>query len=312
MESHGVDSPRPCAELLLTAVIGCDRMRLYMEPERVASDQERETLRDWVSRAAAHEPVQYLVGEAWFHGRLYEVDRSTLIPRPATEVLVDQSVAAVRDLDGPNILEIGTGTGCVITSILDALDRPNRAASRRKAAAIADGLVFESESKDEDSEETTTEEEPEFNPATAVAIELVEEAVELARRNIDRHGFAERVDIKQGSLFEPLTAADRGRFDLLVANPPYVSDSEWERCEPNVRDYEPESALRAGADGLAIIKPLVEGAVKAVRSGGVVAIEIQYDQGPAVAALFQSAGLTDVEVHKDLEDHDRVVVGRRP
>lgn len=307
-----MDSPRPCAELLLTAVIGCDRMRLYMEPERVASDQERETLRDWVSRAAAHEPVQYLVGEAWFHGRLYEVDRSTLIPRPATEVLVDQSVAAVRDIDGPNILEIGTGTGCVITAILDALDRPNRAAARRKAAAIADGLVFESESKDEESEESTTKEEPEFNPATAVAIELVEEAVELARRNIERHGFAERVDIKQGSLFEPLKAADRGRFDLLVANPPYVSDSEWARCEPNVRDYEPESALRAGPDGLAIITPLIEGAVKAVRPGGVVAIEIQYDQGAAVAALFQSAGLTDVEVHKDLEDHDRVVVGRRP
>ena len=89
LEEAGVDAPRVCAELLVSAAIGCDRLRLYMEPERVAGEDERERLRDWVRRASSHEPVQYLVGETTFNGRAFEVDRSTLIPRPSTLALVE-------------------------------------------------------------------------------------------------------------------------------------------------------------------------------------------------------------------------------
>ncbi|MEE2895514.1 MAG: hypothetical protein VX726_07185 [Planctomycetota bacterium] len=82
LESRRIDSPRVCAELMVAAAIGSERLRLYMEPDRHASDEERDLLRDWVRRASRHEPVQYLVGEAWFHGLRFEVDSSTLIPRP--------------------------------------------------------------------------------------------------------------------------------------------------------------------------------------------------------------------------------------
>ncbi|MCH2161128.1 MAG: peptide chain release factor N(5)-glutamine methyltransferase [Phycisphaerales bacterium] len=310
--ANDVDSPRPCAELLVSAAIGCDRLRLYMEPERIASDAERNVLRDWVTRAAGHEPVQYLVGEAWFHGRQYEVDPSTLIPRPSTELLVEHAVDALAGITAPRFLEIGTGTGCVTTAILDALDRPTRAESRRRAAAIADGLVFEAGDRESGDGHGVEDGEADVNRASAVAVELVPGAVALAERNFSRHGFADRVSLLQGSLYEPLEPSDRGTFDLLVSNPPYVSDVEWTRCAENVRGHEPESALRGGPDGLAVIRPLLAEAASVVRAGGVVAIEIQYDQGEAVQQLFLDSGLDTVSVHADHEGHERVVVGRRP
>ena len=112
MESRDVDSPRICSELMVSTAIRCERLRLYMEPDRVATEAERETLRDWVRRASLHEPVQYLVGEAWFRGHRFEVDSSTLIPRPSTETLVEVAAAHLAGLDHPPlILEPCTGTG---------------------------------------------------------------------------------------------------------------------------------------------------------------------------------------------------------
>ena len=208
MDEHDVDAPRVCAELLVSAALECDRLRLYMEPERVASAEERELLRDWVRRASTQEPVQYLVGETWFHGRAFAVDRSTLIPRPATEALVEHASHAIQGRDGARILEIGTGTGCVVMSILDAMDRPSRAEARRMAARRADQLSLQHQEVPEVQE--PAQEQESSNPATAVAIELVPEALELARRNLQRYGYDSRVDLRVGSLLEPLGAGELG------------------------------------------------------------------------------------------------------
>lgn len=306
LAEHEVESPRVCAELLVSAALGCDRLRLYMEPERVASNQERDMLRDWVRRASAQEPVQYLVGETWFHGRSFEVNRSTLIPRPATETLVECAIDLIREVDGARMIEIGTGTGCVTTAILDALDRPSRAEARRKAAAIADQLPFQAGEVPEVPTDSAV-----VNLATAVAIELVPEAAELARRNLQRHGFDSRVEVRVGSLFEPLKAEDHGTFDLLVSNPPYISDAEWEKCAANVREFEPEVALRGGQDGLDLIRSLIAGASGVLKQGGWLALEIQYNQADLITALLEEAGLSFVALHQDHEAHDRVIIAKR-
>jgi release factor glutamine methyltransferase len=274
-ESKSVDSPRVVAEMLLAQVLGCERMRLYMESDRPAAQEELTILRGLVQRAGAHEPVQHLVGHAWFFSRRFEVDRSTLIPRPSTEALVEHVLQWLRVAPGhaaPMIADIGTGTGCIAVSL----------------AAQA----------------------PE---ARIVATDIVPAALALAARNAAVHGVAERIDFRLGAGVEPLlrTPATE-RFDVICANPPYISDAEWVDVPANVKGYEPPSALRGGSDGLDVIRPLLAQAPELLKPGGRLVIEIASSQREAALRLAQgNAGLADPMVLKDSEGLWRVLIAQR-
>lgn len=281
-----IDSPRVCAEMLLSHVFGCERTRLYMEVDRPASTTELARLRELVKRAGAHEPVQYLVGETWFHARPFFVDRSTLIPRPATETMVELAVAWARARGGSvRALDLCTGSGCVAVSVVAALVTPRRGTGEPPVTPVE---------------------------ATAVATDLIPAAIDLAARNAERHGVAARVAFRAGDLFEPLRADEAASFDLVLANPPYVSDAEFAQCEPNVRDHEPATALRGGPDGLRVITPLVRGAAGWLKPGGRLLVEIAASQGAAVRRLAESCGdLVFRSIEKDHEGLDRVLVADR-
>lgn len=270
--SKGVDSPRLVAEMLLSHVLACDRMRLYMEVDRPANQSELATLRALVARAARHEPVQYLVGEAWFYGRKFAVDPSTLIPRPSTETLVEHVVRWLKSsgIESPLLADVGTGTGCI--AICVALHVP---------------------------------------ACSVIATDVVPGALALAKRNAEAHGVGERIEFRAGDGVGPLKA-EAGAFDVICSNPPYIPDHEWPAVADNVRLYEPETALRGGADGLAVIRPLVEQAPAFLKPGGMLAIEIADSTKDAVHELAASqAMLCDVQVLKDFEGLWRVVVARR-
>ena len=337
LAAREVDAPAVCADLLLAAALGAERLRLYMEPDRVATDEERSTLRDWVQRASVHEPVQYLVGESWFRGLRIEVDSSTMIPRPATETLVEVGHGRITRTDAKaKILDLCTGTGCIPIALLTSLDRPHRAAARLEeadAVARADFARLRAAVGVEASDATTSPEPaPEADSeagiegdaggsgspdhvsleagAAVVATELVAEAVALANRNVATHTYSDRIEVRQGSLFDALRPEERGTFDLIVSNPPYISDAEFEKCPPNVKDHEPATALRGGADGLDLVRRIVAEAPTWLAPGGGLAIEIQYDQAERVQACFVEAGFTDVRLDRDADDLDRVVSGR--
>jgi len=255
--------------MLLAHVLDCDRMRLYMEADRPASPEELSRLRELVLRAVRHEPVQYLVGHAWFFSRRYEVDRSTLIPRPSTESLIEEALRWCRDADlaAPRVLDLATGTGCIAISV---------------AAQLAGAIV--------------------------VATDLVPEAVELARRNAAALGVSTQIDFRVGSLWEPLREGET--FDLILSNPPYISDVEWAEVPPNVREWEPQSALRGGGDGLALVREVIAGAGSRLNSGGLLLVEIAASQEAAAIRLGVEAGLAEVQVHRDGEGLPRVLAGR--
>ena len=120
LEARKVDAPRVCAELLIGHSIGSERLKLYMEPDRIASPTELAGLRELVARAARHEPVQYLVGSWPFFGREFEVAPCTLIPRPATETLVEAAMDQLTERGvrrSLRILDLCSGTGCIGVSI---------------------------------------------------------------------------------------------------------------------------------------------------------------------------------------------------
>lgn len=262
-----IDSPRVVAEMLLAHVLDCERLRLYMDVDRPASPPELTRLRELVARAAKHEPVQYLVGEAWFFGRPFAVNRSTLIPRPCTETLVEHVLQWLRVNPGhtnPNIADIGTGTGCIAISL----------AAQLPAARI-------------------------------VATDVIPEALELAKQNAARHKAIDRMEFRLGPGVQPLKSggAPGERFDVICSNPPYIPDDEWEtQVDRNVKDYEPASALRGGPDGLNVIRPLIADAPALLQPGGLLAIEIAHSQRDA--ALQLAADHAMLENATALKDHE--------
>jgi len=275
-----LDSPRLFAELLMAHVVGCDRLKLYMDADREATPLERTTLRELVARALKHEPVQYLVGEAWFFGLPLHVDPRVLVPRPSTETIIEQVLQHTRAEpgfggktgEGVCFADVCTGSGCIAVSLLKNL--------------------------------------PE---ARGLATDISPGALEVAAKNAKRHGVADRLEFLPGNLLEPLLDHPAGRgLHFLIANPPYIPDAEWDAVPPNVKDHEPHTSLRGGATGLDFVRPIVEHAVERLRPGGLLLVEIAAATAPAVLDLAKSQPLLEAaRIDKDFEGLPRVLVARR-
>jgi len=273
--AKGVDSPRLSAELLVAHALGCERLRLYLDMDRPTTPIERATLRDLAKRALNHEPMQYLVGQAWFYSLPLKVDKRSLIPRPCTETIVEivlHHAKASPGFERGVIADVCTGSGAIVIALLKNLPH-----------------------------------------ATALATDVDADALALAHDNAEKHDVADRIEFRQGDMLgaldEPVVTRD---LHYLVANPPYIPDDEWDAVPPNVREHEPERALRGGADGMSFVRPFLEGAAARLRAGGLVVVEVASSRAKEAAALAQGqADLKHVRVEQDLEGLDRVVVALR-
>ncbi len=273
LSQRGVDEPLLVARWLVASAVGTDPIHLYTDLERPASESERLTLRELVTRAGNHEPVQYLIGQAGFLGRIFEVRPGVLIPRTATETLVQHVLTWHRGLDPDarpdplRVVDVGTGSGCIAVTI--ALQQPS---------------------------------------AEVVAIDCEPAALELTRTNAESHGVADRVSVVQGDLCGPLVES----VDVLVSNPPYIDDARWSKLATNVRAWEPEKALRGGPDGLDVVRRLLSQAPDYVRSEGLLVVETDDHHARAACALAAGSGdWRDARVLKDEFGDDRFVTALR-
>ncbi len=150
----------------------------------------------------------------------------------------------------------------------------------------------------------------ELPAARIAATDRSAEALELAARNVERQGLGDRIDLFEGDLYEALPE-EWAPLEVIVSNPPYVAEGGEAEVEVAVRDHEPDEALFAGPDGLAVLERLVPGAPEWLAEGGWLVVEIGHDQGEPVRGMFEQAGFEAIEVVEDYAEHDRVVVGRR-
>lgn len=148
-----------------------------------------------------------------------------------------------------------------------------------------------------------------FPEATVTGIERSAEAISLARENGMGNGMEERVTFLEGDWFEPL--AERARFDLIVSNPPYLTEEEWRTAQPEVRDFEPREALVAADDGCAELEKIIAEAPFRLAPGGLLALETGIDQHARLTRSALTAGLVEVESHRDLSGRDRFLLARR-
>ncbi len=282
-----LDSPRRMAEMLLAHVVGSDRLKLYMDPDRPATPIEREQLRELVKRALAHEPIQYLVGEESFFGMSFVVDQRVLIPRPSTQTIVEEVLQHARNNPSDNALrESDAGTGIMIADICTG--------SGCIAAALARHLPG----------------------ARVIATDLSADALACAKENIDAHKLGDRVELIQGDLLDPIErhpiAGNDASFRYICTNPPYIPDHEWDSVEPNVKDHEPTTALRAGADGLQFVAPLIQASPRLLEPGGMLLVEIASCTAQQCIQLAQSHKLlTNERIAKDSDGLDRVLIATR-
>ncbi|MEE2908150.1 MAG: peptide chain release factor N(5)-glutamine methyltransferase [Planctomycetota bacterium] len=271
LEQQGVHNPTLVARMLLVYVLGGTDIDLFTDPDRPANPSELDQLRPLVSRAAAQEPVQYLVGRADFFGRSFRVNPSTLIPRTATESLIQVVLDWYRGQSGAGlgsrclrIADLGTGSGCI-------------------------GITLARQIPD----------------ASILATDVVAAALDLARENAIEQGVSDRVEFLSGSLLEPLGGHT---VDVLCGNLPYVPDATWAGLDPNVRAYEPESALRAGQDGLDLVRPVIAGATDVLRPGGLLVLEIDPVQAAVVLELARSQpALTSARIERDEFKDERIL-----
>jgi release factor glutamine methyltransferase len=225
-----------------------------------------------VERRRAGEPLQRVLGHWSFRTTDLLVDERALIPRPETEIVVEYALRELsRFSKNPLVLDLGTGSG-----------------------AIACAIVCE------------------HRGARVIATDVSTEAIALARANRNRLGVdgADRIELRVGDWFEALSEDVPGRIDLVVSNPPYVTEGEWAQLDPVVRDFDPKIALVAGAEGTEAIAEVIGGSPRVLASGGSLIVEIAPTQTQRATALARGAGARDVRVHEDLAGKDRVLVAR--
>ncbi len=321
LKERSVESPRTLAEMLLACVFECERLRLYMEVDREASADELSRLRALVMRAGRHEPIQFLLGQWNFHGREYEVAPCTLIPRPETELLVDEAIRYTRECLALGrsraefrVVDVGTGTGCIAISYLLGVRGLFRTPGGSKLGGcqpLGGGGSHREHGVASECIETEGAQSTESPGALRVfACDIVPEAVELAQRNAARHGVAPAIDIRVSDLFSGFPKDEQ--FDLVISNPPYIADTEWDALDANVREYEPASALRGGGDGLVVVRKLLAQAADRLRPDGFLLMEFGWKQGDAVRALAVEQGsFHSVAILRDANGNDRILRATR-
>lgn len=331
-DAKGLDEPRRSAEILLEHVLDCRRMDLYLKPDRPASPEELAKLRELASRALAHEPVQYLIGEWSFFGLDLAVDQRVLIPRPCTEIIPEEVIQDARrsgklgKVNHGQIKPLG-GAATELSDQPPASEQPakeERDTPSTEASQPADGTGILIADIGTGSGAIALAILKNIPGARAFATDISQDALDLAAENAARHNLNARFKPLQGDLLEPLMGypgiekavrSERGALDYLVSNPPYIPDSEWDdpnMMGANVKGHEPDSALRGGPDGLRFVRPLIESGPALLKPGGLLLIEIASSTAPQVLRLAESNPmLGDAVILNDLEGKPRTLRARR-
>jgi release factor glutamine methyltransferase len=272
---RGSESPRLDAEVLLAHARGCARIELYTAFDTEPTEEQREAFREMVRRRGEGAPVSYLVGYREFYSLRMRVNESVLIPRPETEHVVIEALdqAKLMNAASPDgeLNIVDVGTGSGAIAITIAKHLPK---------------------------------------AKLTAIDISDDALQIAKWNAEQHGVTERVTFVEGDLLAPVPA--NGKVDIVVSNPPYVSEAEYAELAATVRDHEPRGALVAGPQGTEVIERLIAEAAPRLRSGGRLIIELSPMIAEACLQMVNTSGnFTDGKLIKDLAGLRRVLTAKR-
>lgn len=368
LANKGDASPRHAAQYLLGEAMGLSRIELYTNFDKPLTDEERSTMRTWVARRGAGEPLQLICGTAPFRHMVLEVAPGVLIPRPETEVLVSEvlvlfpapkqiSAHAFEDLSAVSgqvesvedsaseipVVEIGSISKETLSEvsaggIVSVSERPETFAlkdaaqgSQSKIDAVGqdDEMIAAgtaSEMKPDPKSESIhvidlctgsgciacalTTEHPNME---VLALDIAPEALALAQRNVKAQGVADRVSVRESDLLAAATVdpENKGSFDAIVSNPPYIPSRVVDTLDAEVNDYEPRLALDGGADGLDLFRRFIGDAHELLKPNGVLAVELFEESLDQARTIALNSGFSEARIVQDLTNRPRILIATK-
>lgn len=261
LQDAGIEEAPLDARLLLEEICGTDRNTLLAHGDMEVTEEQGKYYVNCIEQRSRHIPLQHILGYQEFMGLRFKVSPAVLIPRQDTETLVEEAMRFLHD--GMHILDVCTGSGCILLSLLKY-----------------------------------------SNDCVGIGCDLSADALKVAVENAAMLGI--EADFVESDLFERIS----GKFELIVSNPPYIKSGVIPELMEEVRKHDPMMALDGGEDGLFFYRRIVAEAGRYLYPGGMLFLEIGYDQADEVSGLMQEAGYKDITVCKDLAGLDRVVYGR--
>ena len=272
LEAAGIEEAGLDAWILLEYESGKNRAYYFAHCKEEADEEIKTPYMEKIRKRAQHIPLQHLTHQGYFMGYEFFVNENVLVPRQDTEVLVEEALSLIKEKEVPQILDMCTGSGCILLSLL---------LEREDALGTGADLSEKALSVAEKNRETYH----------------LETRAELIKSDMFQSGYFE---------------GKKESFDIIVSNPPYIPTEEIEKLQAEVRFHDPFMALDGKEDGLYFYRIIAKNAGEYLKPGGFLACEIGCDQGEDVKKMFESCGFSDVKVIKDLAGLDRVVSGKLP
>lgn len=264
------------AKCIFEDIMGLSSLDLALHREETADEKKAAKAVELAEKRAAGHPLQYLLGQWEFYGLNFKVGEGVLIPRPDTEILVETVLShfAEKKFYDPQIIDLCSGSGCIAVSLKKSIPK-----------------------------------------SKVIAVELSSEAMPYLVENIRNNNADIKIlkgDIMDGRLLDNFrdeeSVGDYRQLDCIISNPPYLTAEEMADLQIEVT-HEPASALDGGADGLKFYRVISCLWSVILKEGGLMAFEVGYRQGEAVADILRKGGYKDVQITKDLGGNDRVVTG---
>jgi len=275
LKKYKIPSPLLDAEVLLVHVLQVNRHVLLTDPSICLTNLQKVRYQKFIRRRCQYEPVAFLTQKKEFMSLSFRVTPDVLIPRPETELLVEEVISQARELHKSiDMLDIGTGSGCIAVSCAKYIKN-----------------------------------------IRIVALEKNRKALNIAKENAQQNDVKNFIKFYRGDIFKgiPKTWGKKG-FDFVVSNPPYIARSAFPKLQKDVWKYEPKEALVGGKDGLEIIRNIITQTPEYLKPNGLLMMEIGYDQGNAVKNLLQRDlryNLKSIVIKKDYAGLDRIAIAQK-
>ena len=266
LKENGIKSHKLDSEILMSKVFNKNRIDVILNLDTILSIKEIELFNNLIEERSKRRPVAYLLGKKEFWKYEFNITGDVLIPRPDTEIIVEQALKFTKNRSRLKILDIGVGSGCILLSILK-----------------------------------------EREDFYGTGIDIYKKTLDNCKSNIKKLDLNYRVKLFKSDVDN----FNYGKYDLIISNPPYIKKFKLKYLEKDVYDYEPISALDGGIDGLHKLKKVVNNSSKLIKKGGLLILEIAFDQKDKVKKILIKNGFYIKDVIKDLAKNNRCIISTK-